>query len=136
MTAPSSRGRMRVVAIAITITAAAASSNTRAQAGPADEGKASFEPCSACHTIDGSDGAGPTLQGIAGRKAASVAGFRYSRALRNSNITWNAASLDAFLADPQKAVPGTVMPYSGLADVRRRTALVAYLLTLPPIARP
>ena len=107
-----------------------------AQTGPAADGKAVFEQCAACHSLDGSNGTGPTLSGIAGRKAGSVDGFRYSRALRSSNITWDAASLDAFVADPQSLVPGNVMPYSGMTDARQRAALIAYLTTLPPPARP
>ena len=122
----------RVGCIASMIAASSAFGQTTQE----DLGKASFEQCATCHTIDGGDGVGPTLQGIAGRKAATVDGFRYSRALRSAGITWDAASLDAFLAEPQKAVPGNVMPFSGMTDARQRAAVIAYLLSLPPNARP
>ncbi len=98
----------------------------------AESGEALYEQCAACHAIDGGNGTGPTLLGIDGRKAASVEGFRYSRALSRSGITWDAASLDAFIADPQKTVPGTVMPYSGMPDAQQRAALVGYLVTRRP----
>jgi cytochrome c len=57
-------------------------------------------------------------------------GFRYSRAMKTSNIVWDEKSLDAFVAAPQKALPGTVMPFAGLPDQQERTDLLAYLETL------
>ncbi len=38
--------------------------------------------------------------------------------------------LPAYLADPQKALPGNVMPFSGVADEKQRADIVAYLATL------
>ena len=93
-------------------------------------GKTAYAACSACHAIDSSNGAGPGLKGIVGRKAGSFEGFRFSRAMKASGITWDAASLDAYLADPQKAVPGNVMPFSGIPDKKQRADLIAYLATL------
>ena len=101
-----------------------------AHAQDANAGKAVFAQCTACHSIDGTNGAGPSLQGINGRKAGSFAGFRYSRAMKNATTTWDAASLDAYIASPQTALPGNVMPFSGLPDAKQRADLVAYLLTL------
>ena len=62
-----------------------------------------------------------------GRKAGTLADFRYSPALKRSGITWTAQTLDAYLADPQKAVPANRMPYAGLADASDRADLIAYL---------
>jgi len=93
-------------------------------------GKAVFAQCQACHSVDGTSGVGPSLKGVVGRKAGGVTGFSYSRALQSSGFAWNTKSLDAFIAEPQKAVPGTVMPFSGLPDATQRAALVAYLQTL------
>ena len=95
-----------------------------------DEGKQAFAQCSACHSIEGSNGVGPPLSGVVGRKAGSVAGFRYSRAMKGSNIVWDEKSLDAFVSDPQKVVPGNVMPFAGVADAKQRADLIAYLQTL------
>jgi cytochrome c len=95
-----------------------------------DEGKQAFAQCSACHSIDGSNGVGPPLSGVVGRKAGSVAGFRYSRAMKGSNIVWDEKSLDAFVSDPQKVVPGNVMPFAGVADAKQRADLIAYLQKL------
>lgn len=93
-------------------------------------GRRQFAACAACHTPGQPGVAGPDLHGIVGRKAASVPGFRYSRALKNSGIVWSAENLDMFLADPQARVPGNVMPYSGLSDPTLRRQLIAYLETL------
>ncbi len=93
-------------------------------------GKNIFAQCSVCHSTDGTNGVGPTLKGIVGSKAAEVPGFRFSRAMRASSVTWDDKSLDAYIADPQKAIPGNVMPFSGLADPKERADLIAYLKTL------
>src|SRR5579862_1708756 len=77
-------------------------------------GKQIFALCSVCHSTDGTNGVGPSLQGIVGRKAGSSAGFHYSRAMKAANITWDDEKLDNYLTDPQRVVPGNIMPFSGL----------------------
>jgi cytochrome c len=89
-----------------------------------------FNQCSVCHSVDGSNGTGPTLKGIIGRRAGSVPGFRYSRAMKSAAITWDASALDRYLTDPQALVPGNVMPFSGVSDGAQRAAIIAYLKTL------
>jgi cytochrome c len=89
-----------------------------------------FAECAVCHSVDGSNGTGPTLKGIMGRKSGTVPGFRYSHAMKNAAITWDAVSIDQYLTDPQNLVPGNIMPFSGLADGAQRAAIIAYLKTL------
>ena len=89
-----------------------------------------FAQCSVCHSTDGTNGVGPTLRGVVGRKAGTVAGFRYSRAMKTADITWDEQHLTDYLADPQKEVPGNVMPFAGMSDVKQRADIVAYLVTL------
>ena len=103
---------------------------TAAPAQDAAAGKAAFASCAACHSIDGSNGAGPSLQRVVGRKAGAFADFRYSRAMKAAGTTWDAASLDAYIADPQKLIPGNTMPFSGVPDAKERADIVAYLVTL------
>lgn len=92
---------------------------------------ATFAICAACHSIAaGRNGVGPSLASIAGRKAATLQGYTYSNALKNSGITWDAASLDRWLTSPQRTVPGTKMPFTGISDPARRREVVNYLLTL------
>jgi len=96
--------------------------------GDAARGEKKFEECAACHKIaPGEDNVGPSLHGVFGRKAGTLADFRYSPALKRSGITWTPQTLDTFLADPQKVIPANRMPYAGLADASDRTDLIAYL---------
>ena len=101
-----------------------------AHAQDAAAGKTVFAQCTACHSIDGKNGAGPSLKGVLGRTAGSEAGFHFSRAMMSAGIQWNADSLAAFIADPQKAVPGNVMPFSGIPDAKQRNDLIAFLQSL------
>ncbi len=79
----------------------------------ANAGKALFrQQCALCHTAETGDNGGaqgPNLQGVFDRHAASNGGFSYTQALRTSNLTWNAATLDRFLTAPTTVVPGTAM---------------------------
>jgi cytochrome c len=101
-----------------------------ADAGDAAHGEHVFAKCSPCHAKNNTAGLGPGLLGVVGRQAGSTPGFRYSRAMKTSNIVWDDKSLDAFITAPQKALPGTTMPFSGLPDQQERTDLIAYLETL------
>jgi alcohol dehydrogenase (cytochrome c) len=106
--------------------------------GDAAAGNRIFQAqCVVCHSDKpGVNGFGPTLAGVVGRAAAAIAGFDYSSALRNSRLTWDAATLDQFLADAPKKVPGTAMAVS-IASSTDRADLIAHLSTLvvaPPPA--
>jgi alcohol dehydrogenase (cytochrome c) len=86
--------------------------------------------CSACHSNQpGVNGIGPSLAGVAGRKAGSLAGFHFTPALQGSGLTWTAESFIQFLADPTKLVPGTAMTVM-VPDATGRANLFAYLATL------
>jgi cytochrome c len=112
-----------LTAVAILATAGVALAD-----GDAARGEKKFEECAACHKIaPGEDNVGPSLHGVFGRKAGTLADFRYSPALKRSGITWTAQTLDTFLADPQKVIPANRMPYAGLADASDRADLIAYL---------
>jgi len=101
----------------------------QAQQGDAKRGQKVFENCRACHAADGAaNEVGPSLRGIFGRKAGERDDYRYSPALKRSGITWNAQTMDAFLADPQKVVPANRMPYDGVPDARDRADLIAWML--------
>lgn len=93
-------------------------------------GKSVFKACAACHATDNANRVGPGLGGIVGRKAGTSPGFRYSNAMKNSDIVWDDKLLNAFLESPKKAVPGTKMPYAGLKDATDRVDLIGYLATL------
>lgn len=99
-------------------------------AGDPAKGQLVFAKCAACHAKDKSNRTGPGLLGVVGRQAGSVQGFHYSRAMKAAHMVWDDKSLDAFIAAPQKAVPGNVMPFAGVPDQQQRTDLIAYLETL------
>jgi cytochrome c len=101
-----------------------------ASADPINDGKAAFSQCSMCHSTTGTEDSGPHLNGVVGRKSGSVPKFNYSSAMKSTEVVWDTETLDGFLANPQQAVPGTRMPFSGLPDAAKRAALIAYLATL------
>ena len=110
------------------VAAAVVACASAAQAGDAVRGEQKFTECAACHSVNsGSNNVGPSLHAVMGRKAGTLDDFRYSPAMKRSGIVWTAESLDAFLADPQKAVPANRMPYAGLTDAGERGDLISYL---------
>ncbi|HSA79496.1 MAG TPA: c-type cytochrome [Geminicoccaceae bacterium] len=97
--------------------------------GDPEEGARAFRPCAACHTLkSGEHRTGPSLADVFGRQAGTAPGFtRYSPALQQADVVWDAAALDAWLADPQALIPGNRMSFPGIPDAAARADLVAYL---------
>ena len=91
--------------------------------------------CRECHAFDKDDNRlGPSLYGVVGRKAGTEPGYNFSESLKGSGITWDAATLDKWIADPQAVIPGNTMspPYNGISDDTIRKKIVAFLKTLSP----
>ena len=88
-------------------------------------GKTLYQTCTACHSIDEND-LGPKHRGVFGRRAASVADYSYSAALKASGLTWDKSTLDRWLANPSQLVPGTKM-YFQINDAQSRADVIAYL---------
>ncbi|MET0321987.1 MAG: c-type cytochrome [Duganella sp.] len=86
--------------------------------------------CTDCHALD-TDETGPRHRGVFGRRAGSLPGYDYSRALRRSAITWDAGSLDRWLSDPESFIPGQNMDVR-LTRAADRAAVIAYLQSLSP----
>jgi cytochrome c len=98
------------------------------QAADGDPGKGAqiYQRCLACHSLE-HNRSGPRHCGLFGRPAAALPDFSYSQALKSSALVWDEASLDRFLENPLKAVPGTKMAYAGVKNSQERADLIAYL---------
>jgi cytochrome c len=93
--------------------------------GDPTRGQQVFEKrCTGCHSIT-QDREGPRLQGVYGRTSGQVAGFPYSEALKKSHTTWNDASLERWLADPDAFLPGNNMDFL-VPKPQERKDLIAY----------
>ncbi|MGZ5925457.1 MAG: c-type cytochrome [Rhizomicrobium sp.] len=99
-------------------------------AGDPAHGKAIFNRCMVCHSIDaGVNHIGPSLHGVVGRKAGSVPNFMYSGANKKSGIVWTEQKIYDYLKNPQMMVPGTKMTFPGLPKPQDRADVVSYLKT-------
>ena len=50
--------------------------------------------------------------------------------MKNSGLTWDEKTLDAYLEKPQEVVKGSKMTFAGLKDPTDRANVIAYLQTL------
>ncbi|MDO8883602.1 MAG: c-type cytochrome [Pseudotabrizicola sp.] len=124
---------IRQIFLALTLAAATALPVAAERIGDAARGATLFDrQCKACHQIG--DGAtnrvGPTLSNIFGRKAGTVAGFKYSKSITRmgaDGLTWTLQTLDAYIENPKALVSGTRMNYRGMADASARADLMAFL---------
>jgi len=98
----------------------------------ADPQMAFNNACRTCHSMkEGDNRLGPSLAGVVGRKAGSLAGFAFSPSMQKSGITWDEATLDKFIANPDQVVNGNKMkPFGGLTDAGQRGQIVAYLKSI------
>jgi len=103
-----------------------AAANDAAAHGDPKAGQEIYFRCVACHSL-AQNRTGPRHCGLLGRRAGSVKGYAYSRAMAGTKLVWNENTLDRFLENPRQAVPGTAMGYAGIADRQERADLIAYL---------
>jgi cytochrome c len=97
-------------------------------------GEKIYDRCIACHAID-RDRTGPRHAGLFGRRAGSVPDFTYSAAMKKAGVDgliWNEDTLDKFLENPTKYIPGTRMGYAGINNSQERADLVAYVQKATP----
>jgi cytochrome c len=100
-----------------------------AAAQSADDGKAVFNKCRACHQVGpgAKNMVGPPLNGLFGRKAGTMEGFNYSEANKNSGITWDQATFREYIKNPKAKIPNTKMVFPGLNDEKDINDLLAFL---------
>ncbi|MBA2922872.1 c-type cytochrome [Pseudomonas sp. P7] len=85
--------------------------------------------CSACHSVTkGVTGMmGPSLAGVIGRKSGALAGFNYSQAMRGKDFNWQVENIAQLIEQPQAFMPGTYMPYAGMASAQDRQAVACFV---------
>ncbi|WP_436799583.1 c-type cytochrome [Rhizobium oryzicola] len=100
-----------------------------------EKGRRVFQTCASCHQATSeTNGFGPYLKGVVGRRAGSAAGFNYSQAMRDAGtggLIWDEKALAEFLSSPKKKVPGTSMRFFGLWFQSEIDDVIAYLKSNP-----
>jgi len=92
-------------------------------------GEKAFAVCKACHKVGegAKNGVGPTLNGVVGRAAGAVEGYKYSDAMKNSGLTWDEASLAEYLKNPKAKIEGNKMMFPGVKDDTKLADIIAFL---------
>lgn len=100
-----------------------------AAAGSAEAGERVFLKCRACHQVGetAKHTVGPQLNGLSGRKAGVVEGYRFSEPMKNSGLTWDDPTLREYLKNPRAMVQGTRMFFVGMPKDKEFHDLLAYL---------
>ena len=111
------------------LAAAAMPSGAAESAGNAKRGAKVFQACIACHSLEPNRHAtGPSLAQLFGRKAGTGKGFlRYSDAMLKAGVVWNESTLDDWLTNPARLIPGNEMAFAGISNRGARRDLIAYL---------
>jgi cytochrome c len=111
--------------VALIIALDVANSQQSVAAGDPVRGEELYQGCTDCHSLDNND-VGPKHREVFGRRAGSVADYRYSAALKSAGLVWNEDTLDKWLTNPEAVVPGTkiVLPRASPQD---RADLIAFL---------
>ena len=108
-------------ALLLAISPAYAQSN-----GDAARGERLYESrCGGCHSLD-ANRVGPMHRGVFGRRAGAVADFPYSKAVKTAGIVWDEKSLDSWLTNPQRFIPGQRMNFR-VRKAEDRTDIIAFL---------
>jgi len=119
---------LKAMAGGFAIAAAAATTPASSQ----ETGETLFNnACRTCHSVKPDDNRlGPNLHNIVGRKSGAASGFNYSPSLKGGAITWDEATLDKFIANPDSVASGNTMkPFTGIADANVRQQIIEFLKT-------
>jgi cytochrome c len=122
---------MRTLFLAVWVLAA---STSQSLAQSAEAGERVFAQCRACHQVGetAKNLVGPQLNGMFGRKSGTVAGFSYTEANKNANITWDEATFREYIMDPKAKIPGTKMMFAGIKNDKEIGDLWGYIKQFGP----
>ncbi len=125
---------MKFTTMLAALTMAAAPFAASAQ-GDVAAGEKSFRKCMACHQVgeEAKNRVGPVLNDVVGRPAGSAPDFKYSPAMTEQaegGLVWTAETLDGFLENPKKAIPGTKMSFAGIKKPEERADIIAFLASV------
>jgi cytochrome c len=117
------------VAVALALSAMADAAFAEDSAGQ----QAFNNNCRTCHSWkEGDNRLGPSLHGVYGRKAGSLQGYNYSQSMKSAKITWDDATLDKFISNPDSVVPNNNMkPFTGVGDAATRGKIIEFLKSNP-----
>jgi cytochrome c len=121
---------LQAAVLALTLPAATLAGLPGAGAQSADDGKLLFNnSCRTCHSVnEGDNRLGPSLHGIVGRPSGAIEGVSYSSALADGAVTFDEATLDRFIENPDAVAPGHGMkPFGGVGAPEERAAIIAFL---------
>ncbi|MBV8889442.1 MAG: cytochrome c family protein [Alphaproteobacteria bacterium] len=115
---------IRLIAVCVALFSAG-----RALAADLEAGKAAFQKCRMCHSLDFGAGTrvGPSLHGVFGRKAGTFDDFPFSETMKNSGVVWSEDTLGRYIRDPKGFLPGNRMAFPGIKSDRELEDLLAYL---------
>jgi cytochrome c len=94
-----------------------------------EEGAKIFKKCAACHSVaqGGANKIGPALWGVLGRKAGSISGYKYSKAMAAYGKSWTIEEMNGFLIKPKDWIKGTKMSFAGIKNAKERAAVILYM---------
>jgi cytochrome c2 len=128
----------RAILLAATVIAGAIGG---AEAQDIEAGEKVFAKCKACHMVgeNAKNRVGPVLNGIVGRAAATIEGFKYSPAMSKAgadSLVWDETSLAGYLHDPKDYLKGNKMAFAGLKKDEDVVNVIAYLASFDADGKP
>jgi cytochrome c len=123
---------VKMIAALFVVTIFAFSGGNAQAAGDPVAGEKVFKKCKQCHMVgeNAKRRQGPVLNGVVGRAAGTVEGYRYSKPLlakAAEGLVWDKANLGEYLKAPRKFIPRGKMSFGGLKTQEEIDNVIAYM---------